>query len=311
MRELLLFFLLFFSQSVPIVHATPGENSEPARLASKSLITDVLVAGTILVAVGDRGHILRATQEEGAWEQVLSPTRSLLTALASDQAGGIVAVGHAGTVLVSKDQGSSWSLTRTAESKDEALLDVGFLSPLHGLAVGSYGTALETSDGGMTWSEFALAEEEDRHLYGIIQLTSGSLFIVGESGVLYRKSNQAQTWEQLTSPYEGTLFGGVGCADNTLLVFGLRGHVFRSTDEGNSWTEVPTSSTLSLYTGLYRPSGELLLGGAGGLLLRSHSCEAALTKEIRPDRRAITALTSLASSRVLVAGETGFAELIP
>src|SRR5690349_8937389 len=66
--------LVFGLWLMPILRA--AESSEPARLAAKSLLLDVARAGSRLVAVGDRGHVLLSDDEGGTWRQVIVPTRA-------------------------------------------------------------------------------------------------------------------------------------------------------------------------------------------------------------------------------------------
>ena len=309
---LLLVFSLFALAPLA-VFAEESESSELARLAPRSLINDAIVSGTALVAVGDRGHILFAPREEDPWKQVSGPSRAMLTSVASDQKDGLVAVGHKSTILLSRDRGASWIKTPAPEGDDLALFSVHFHSPQEGVIVGGYGTMLATNNGGATWERIELVSpetqaEEDRHLYDIAELPSGSIVVVGEAGALYQKPEGNTAWSARTSPYEGTLFGALGCRDGTLLIFGLRGHLYRSRDEGRTWESIATGSTLSIYTGLERPSGEVVLGGASGLMLSAASCSSSFSLHSRPDRKAISTLLSLPSGKLLIGGEAGIVD---
>ena len=52
-----------------------------APLAIESLLLDGAVAGSRLVVVGERGHILVSTDDGASWRQADVPTRVLLTAV--------------------------------------------------------------------------------------------------------------------------------------------------------------------------------------------------------------------------------------
>ncbi len=159
--------------------------------AEHSLLLDVARAGTRLVAVGERGHIVLSDDQGITWRQAQVPTRVLLTAVFFPTAADGWAVGHDGTILHSGDGGVSWSLQRrqafypdaAAQAEDDALaaaeavgidiasdegagagaaaatrvgaalLDVWFADALHGYVVGSNGTLLETTDGGAIWED--------------------------------------------------------------------------------------------------------------------------------------------------------------
>ena len=56
-----------------------------------------------LVAVGDRGHVLVSADQGATWEQILVPTRAMLTAVAFADAKNGTAVGHDGVILATND----------------------------------------------------------------------------------------------------------------------------------------------------------------------------------------------------------------
>jgi photosystem II stability/assembly factor-like uncharacterized protein len=131
-------------------------STESAK-AAKSLILDVVHAGTRLVAVGDRGHILYSDDQGKTWTQAKVPTRQLLTAVffVDDKHGW--AVGHDAQILASADGGATWSKQFEDLKREAPLLDVWFKDVNHGLAVGAYGALMETTDGGSTGKTSATA----------------------------------------------------------------------------------------------------------------------------------------------------------
>lgn len=78
--------------------------------AKHSLLVDVAKAGTRLVAVGERGHILFSDDDGAQWQQAKVPSRVLLTSVYfSDDKHGW-AVGHDATILASTDGGRSFAV---------------------------------------------------------------------------------------------------------------------------------------------------------------------------------------------------------
>ncbi len=77
-------------------------------LAIKNLLNGVAVAGTRLICVGQRGHILYSDDQGKKWTQANVPVSSDLVAVSfpSPQKGW--AVGHDGVVLHSANGGTSW-----------------------------------------------------------------------------------------------------------------------------------------------------------------------------------------------------------
>ena len=136
--------------------------SEPARLAARAILLDSVRIGDEIVAVGERGTVVRGAKED--WQQVTGvPTRATLTAVSAvgDE---VWAVGHDGVIVHSTDAGRTWERQRVdawnPESDDAQsgvpLLDVLFLDSEHGFAVGAYSLLLETRDGGTTWQARSL-----------------------------------------------------------------------------------------------------------------------------------------------------------
>jgi photosystem II stability/assembly factor-like uncharacterized protein len=155
--------------------------------AAKGLMIDVVHAGSRLVAVGDRGHILYSDDQGSTWTQAKVPTRQLLTAVffVDDKHGW--AVGHDAQILASVDGGATWAQQYQDLKREAPLLDVWFNDANHGLAVGAYGALIETTDGGKTWEDVSerLDNEDQFHLNAIAQIKDAGLFIVGEQGSMF------------------------------------------------------------------------------------------------------------------------------
>jgi photosystem II stability/assembly factor-like uncharacterized protein len=158
--------------------------------SSKTLLQGVARAGSRLVAVGQRGHIVVSSDEGKTWQQSPAPVSSDLTAVyfVNERKGW--AVGHDGVILASNDGGLTWALqldglranaavladikqkvatqpaseslkallaeaTRNAElGPDKPFLDVWFADERTGYAVGAYNLVFRTEDGGATWTSW-------------------------------------------------------------------------------------------------------------------------------------------------------------
>ena len=91
-------------------------------LASKGLLQAVVKAGSRLVAVGQRGHIVISTDGGATWKQSPVPVSSDLTSVFFVDAKEGWAVGHDGVILHSRDSGDSWELQLTGRSANELLV---------------------------------------------------------------------------------------------------------------------------------------------------------------------------------------------
>src|SRR5690348_8197512 len=96
--------------------------SEPARLASRSLLLDLAAAGNRLVAVGSRGQILLSDDAGQTWTQTETPTQNLLTGVCFGDAQHGIVVGHDEIILASGDGGRTWKRTHFAPQAQQPLL---------------------------------------------------------------------------------------------------------------------------------------------------------------------------------------------
>jgi len=200
-----------------------------APLAAKSIALGVAQAGTRLVAVGARGHIL-LSDDGKTWQQVGSPHDAMLNRVRfrDDKIGW--AVGHDAVILGTTDGGATWALQHF-EGGGRALYDVIALDGEHVLAIGGYGTYLLSADNGKSWEARAFPVSElGQHFSAIARLGDGTLLIAGERGLLVRSADAGETWDLLDSPYSGSFFGVLPVGEHGAIAFGLRGNIYASND---------------------------------------------------------------------------------
>ena len=287
-------------------------------LAIKSVLLDGARAGSRLVVVGDRGHVLVSTDNGESWTQSRVPTRILLTAVHMHDEHTGWAVGHDAVILRTRDGGETWSLIHQAPEEELPLLDVWFRDEHSGFAIGAYGYFLATSDGGDTWNRRTVSED-DFHLNALLPLTapgpvpqqpaSDRLYIAAEAGVAYRSDDGGATWHELPSPYAGSWFGGLAISENEVLLAGLRGHLFRSDDAGESWTRIHTGIGANLTGAVRLPSGSIVITGMEGNVLFSDDAGRSVSSRRLPSREGVSAALPLADGGVLLIGEFGVRRL--
>ncbi len=81
----------------------------PSKLAAKSLLIGVALAGERIVGVGPHGHIVYSDDQGKSWVQAAVPVSSDLVAVHFPTRQKGWAVGHDGVVLHSSDSGATWS----------------------------------------------------------------------------------------------------------------------------------------------------------------------------------------------------------
>ncbi len=285
-----------------------AEEAVVAPLAIQSLLLDGAAAGSRLVVVGERGHVLVSTDDGASWRQARVPTRVLLTAIHMHDERTGWAVGHDAAILRTGDGGETWTLVYQAPEKELPLLDVWFRDGKTGFAVGAYGYFLATGDGGDTWTERTIGKD-DFHLNALVPASARRLYIAAEAGVVYRSDDSGETWRALPSPYSGSWFAGLAFGEDELLLAGLRGHLFRSRDGGESWTRVPTGTNATLTGAARLPSGRVVITGLEGGVLSSRDDGRSVSSRSLPSRDGVSTALPLADGGVLLVGEFGVRRL--
>lgn len=272
------------------------------RKPGQAVLQAVAVAGTRLIAVGERGIVALSDDAAKTWHQAHRvPTSVTLTAVrfADSQRGW--AVGHGGVILATQDGGEQWTLqadgrhlaalaesaARThpdqpalakeaaqlvADGPDKPLLDLHVTDAQHLFVVGAYNLAFESNDGGGSWRAALdrMDNPKSQHLYGLA-VRGHVRMIAGEQGLLMRSRDGGQSFQRLVSPYAGSWFALTASGQNEWIVAGLRGHVFRSTDDGDTWAPLEGAPPTSLVSAVSQTDGTVLLANQAGQLYTTRS----------------------------------------
>jgi photosystem II stability/assembly factor-like uncharacterized protein len=300
----------------------------PLRAADPShytLLLDGTVAGNDVIAVGERGTILRSTDNATTWQTAPSGAQATLTGVsfAADNQHGW-AVGHDALILASSDAGKTWAKQLEGKkstgdapgprgasappSIEDSFLDVLALDAQHAIAIGAYGLYCETQDGGKTWTRRKVLDD-DYHLNRITRGSGDTLYLAGEHGTLLRSKDRGAKWEPLHTPYDGSFYGVLPLDARTLLAYGLRGRVYRSADEGATWEEVAVPEPALLATATKLKSNFIALAGSARAILLSRDYGktfAVMTSLPSP----VAELLELPNGNLLALGEGG-ATLFP
>jgi len=300
---IILVSLLLFS----ITHAPAGSAAEysiSAPLASQSLLLDGFSTDGLIIAVGQRGHLLVSPDNGLSWKQANVPTQATLTGVFFHDKKLGWAVGHDAIIIRTKDGGKNWERMHYKPQDECPLLDVVFLDNKIGFAVGAYGLFLKTSDGGDTWSPQQISTN-DFHLNHITASNSGKLYIAAESGTIYRSDDDGESWFELPSPYRGSFFGTLPLENDVLLLFGLRGHMYRSDDAGENWQEIETKTEAMLTSGMVLRDNTTMVVGLGGTVLLSKDDGNTFRLYPQTDRKGIATVVEANDGTVIAIGEFG------
>ena len=280
-----------------------------APLAIESLLLDGAVAGSRLVVVGERGHILVSDDNGARWKQARVPTRALLTAVHMHDERIGFAVGHDAVILRTGDGGETWRLVHYAPEEERPLLDVWFRDERTGFAVGAYGYFLAT---GGRRRHLDLARRQRGRLppeRAGPGRAGPSVHRGGGGGRLplrRRRRHVAGTVPPRTAARGSAV---LALDADRVLLLGLRGHLLRSEDAGESWTQVVTATNATLTGALRVDSGQVLITGLEGTLLTSRDGGRNVSLGQLASRQGISAALALADGGVLLLGEFGVRRL--
>lgn len=284
-----------------------------APAAPRMLLLDAAVTGPDVLAVGERGTMLRSADSGRTWNELPRVTRATLTGVSFAPAPPSAAsrrgwaVGHEAIVLATTDGGLTWSKQYQGDNLQDSFLDVLAVDDGHVIAVGAYGLFVETRDAGRTWSRRTIAEG-DAHFNRLSRGPTGTLYLAGESGTLLRSADGGAKWSRLTAPYEGSFYGILPLDARTLMAHGLTGKVFRSNDDGATWQPVATPRPVLLATALKLKGNVVVVAGYPGTLLVSTDFGRTLAP-IESPTKGIAELVELPDGNVLALGETGATEI--
>ncbi|MFO1272779.1 MAG: sialidase [Rubrivivax sp.] len=291
----------------------------PARIragAARSTLLDVTLAGTRLVAVGERGHVLLSDDQGKAWRQAKAvPTRTTLTCVHATNEKQLWAAGHGGVILFSPDGGENWTVAAGKADGPDVLLSIRVEADGRGLAVGGFGIAHASADGGKTWKPVTLLEGEagEKHLNRILVTKAGSWLVAAEGGNVLRSNGQGAVadmkWAAVKTPYAGSLWSGVQLSGGALVVGGMRGNVVRSTDDGASWSHQPVPEAGSFTGATVLPDGRPLLVGVDGTVVLGDAAGEKFRLQRLDDRATLTAAVVLPGGSIIAASGAGMRTL--
>lgn len=159
------------------------------------------------IAVGMLGQRLLRTQDGGrTWQAIASALHSgAVRSHGLSRAGPLTWLcGDSGHILLSDDQGASWTALEQSpfNDKDECAA-LSFLTPEDGWAVGTAETLWATQDGGKTWKGLRVPAQPSRtflgftavsQLFGLVRLSPRVAWLWGISG-LFKSADGGETWQ--------------------------------------------------------------------------------------------------------------------
>ena len=269
------------------------------RLHLQRLLAGTLALWLVSVMAQDSG-----LPEERAIQAPLATRSLLLDGIAVDKR--LVVVGERGHILVSRDDGDSW--TQAEVPTRATLTGVYFHDAERGWAVGHDAVILRTLDGGDTWEKVHAAPEEERPLLDVWFENAEHGFAIGAYGYFLETRDAGTTWQARQISQDDFHLNQIAAASNgRLYIAAEAGIVYRSDDGGESWTELPSPYEGSFFGSLpLDGDGDaVLLFGLRGRLFRSEDAGDTWMPVQTDTEAMLTSALRLDADSILITGMSG------
>ncbi|MBI4139279.1 Ig-like domain-containing protein [Candidatus Uhrbacteria bacterium] len=235
---------------------------------------DIPVKGEGLMMVGEEKKSVYTT---GDWtkftlgpsekEKITSTIQLWDVSMVSDMEGW--AVGTDGTILRTKDGGTSWSSEISGTAL--ALNAVHMVDADHGWAVGWNGTILRYENG--VWKN--LKSPTTQHLLDVHFFDTHRGVAVGANRTILYTSNDGDSWQDIAN---ASVLDPLGIASaltlrtvrmidaETFMIGGDFGVIFETANGGKTWTLMPSKVTWNVTQVMYKTLGDRFAVGGSSLL---------------------------------------------
>ncbi|MFN3714202.1 MAG: WD40/YVTN/BNR-like repeat-containing protein [Alcanivoracaceae bacterium] len=290
---------------LPVSTAVADVLTSRSPVVSANLYLDAARAGTRVVAVGDRGHILYSDDEGRYWSKAQTPTGVLLTAVCFADARNGWAVGHDAVVLGTRDGGQTWELQYSdalaARGGDD--LDDDYGDDDYADDYDDYDDFGDDSagNGGQDTSGAPLLD--------VVCLSKDRAIAVGGYGYVVETVN-GRNWDKTTDKLdnrEGWHLNAIARINgsDTLLAVGEKGLMYRSRDAGRSWAVLKSPYQGSYFGVMSLADGSVVAFGLQGNLWVSRNQGDSWRQVQAGVTRGINGGTVLADGTIVLVGGAG------
>lgn len=231
-----------------------------------STLTQVFfVSPRVGVAVGHDGWIVRTVDGGEHWQEVRFDHRhpDPLLAVWGRANGPLFVVGSFGQLLVSRDEGATWTTQKTPAG-DRHLNAIAGDNEGHVVIAGETGTLLVSSDDGANWDK--RSSPYAGSLFGVLPLGAREWLAYGMRGNVLRSGDDGQTWAHIDSGVGTSYFGAAQLADGAFVLVGQGGAIVTSNDGGAHYAVRKAGGVQSLAAVLDEGQGRLLVAGEAGVM---------------------------------------------
>jgi photosystem II stability/assembly factor-like uncharacterized protein len=230
------------------------------------------------IAVGQDGVIYTSIgRESQLWQESQSGTTNNLYFVKMFNDYGFInsaAVGDSGTILVSSDNGITWT-NKSIPNLNKNLYAFDFLytqdPELNYVVCGDSGIIYKSSNSGgvFTWQQ--INPNRNKRLNTIADVYYDNIIAAGENGTILKTIDGGANWIDLsvsdtTINFNRILLGLTVKSWNYVWLVGDNGKIFVSTDYGYEWSEKISGTTEDLYDIVFKNPNDGVVAGANGVV---------------------------------------------
>lgn len=225
----------------------------------------VLSFGTLAARADGHGAHAKPTPHEYAVPSDLASKALLLDVVEAGTR--LVAVGEFGHILLSDDNGTSWTQAASVPTRN-TLTSVVFIDNQTGYAVGHEATILKTVDGGNNWTLQYNERRGEDPLFGIYFADAKNGLAVGGFSKTYTTSDGGETWTTrvlIEDSYDDFHLNDLFTdTKGNVYIPAEFGTVYKSRDRGKTWAALETGYDGSFWGGMGLANGDVLIHGMRG-----------------------------------------------
>ena len=256
------------------------------------------------IVVGERGTILRTSNNGQSWAQPFSRTENTLFDIMFLNSDVGIAVGAAipdpSVVLRTRFGGTEWRVDDLFLQED--LRAAILIDKNTGVAVGENGTILKTS-GELPWR--AILNPANNDLFDVNSIDASTGFTIGSEGDILKTSNGGDSWVNQASGTVETLRGICFPDSNSAIIVGHSGTILHTKDGGANWASQESGTGQNLFAVSFASGDTGFAVGQNGLILGTTDGGLNWQKQASGTTNNLLAVDFLDSNTGMIAGEYG------
>lgn len=293
------------------------ESAVKSPLASHSVMLDIEQHQGLIVAVGERGHILRSIDNAQSWQQAEVPVRVTLTSSYFVNENSGWAVGHDGVVLRSRDGGITWQKILDGHQANQLMYQLAKQQVIEHRAAIDKATGVERETLEAQLEELQYGEDDalkfieegaGRPFLDLWFINEKEGFVVGALGLFLKTIDGGNNWIPWSNHIENAdLFhlNTISKVGQQLFITGEAGALFVSDDLGENWEKLLSPYEGSFFGVVGKENRFLIAYGLRGNAFISHNLGNSWEKIVTQTDASLFGSALLDNGNAIIVGGNG------